>query len=279
MIHHFKRFSSMACVLVLAMMCCVSYAQDEAALKELEAAKKKVETLLKEAEELHAAGRAEEAEQRVKKARDLEMRIKASYALQKAGKIERNSEQEEILHGLEQGMVALRKLGRHEELEMLERVANEVREGENPERQEAHHQLEIMRSGVHALLEAGRKDTAELLELAILARELKLEGRRGEEAQAIFKRAPDRAQQAEILKYASDLWLKFGHETKAKKLAELSERIWATHQRVMKNKGHEEDRTGKRGKIIKELEERVHELERVVEKLQEELKALKKRLR
>ena len=76
-----------------------------------------------------------------------------------------------------------------------------------------------------ALLEAGRKDTAELLERAIHAREAALEARE------IQEHAPTLGQEVEILAYAAQLWEKFGHEGKAAQLAELSRAMWAERDR------------------------------------------------
>ena len=101
---------------------------------------------------------------------------------------------EGILHGLEHGIVALEKLGRHEELKRLQGIANDVR-GElkaarrqrgGGERELLVSQLELLRLARPALAEAGRGDAAELIQRAVRARETVLEGRRDEEAQAIL---------------------------------------------------------------------------------------------
>ena len=145
-------------------------------------------------------------------------------------------------------MVALRELGRHEELEALERVAHDVRQElqgrrDRPqrERQRAHrsanerevaqHQLEIMRMAMPALREGERRDAAELLEHAIHARELALEGRRDDEAQHIRETAPNRGQLSEILGLASRLWSEFGHEERAGAVGELAEQMRARVRR------------------------------------------------
>lgn len=149
-----------------------------------------------------------------------------------------------VLEGLERGMMALRELGRHEELETLERVAHEVRRelegrrnrsqrdrprarGDGNEREMAMHQLEILRMAMPALREGERGDAADLLERAIHARELALEGRRDEEAQQIRRRAPNRGQLSEILGLSSRLWHKFGHEEKAQVVGELAQQMRA----------------------------------------------------
>ena len=59
-----------------------------------------------------------------------------------------------------------------------------------------------MRKALPALREAERRDSAELLQVAIRIREMGLEGRRDEEANALRERAPNRGQLAEILQLA-----------------------------------------------------------------------------
>ena len=54
-------------------------------------------------------------------------------------------------------------------------------------------QLETMRTALPALREAGREDTDELLQRAIRAREVGLEGRRDDEARQIREREIGRA--------------------------------------------------------------------------------------
>ncbi len=87
------------------------------------------------------------------------------------------------------------------------------------------HQLEILRMAMPALREGERTDAAELLEHAIHARELGLEGRRDDEAQRIRETAPNRGQLAEILGLASRLWREFGHEEQAQAVGELAEQM------------------------------------------------------
>ncbi len=157
-------------------------------------------------------------------------------------------------------MVALRELGRHEELEALERVAHDVRRelqgrrdrrqrerhrahrSEN-EREVAQHQLEIMRMAMPALREGERRDAAGLLEHAIHARELALGERRDYEAQRLRETAPNRGQQAEILGLASRLWGEFGHEERARAVGELAEQMRArVHRERDERAEREQDR-------------------------------------
>jgi len=207
-------------------------AQDELERElQAQALEKKVQRLLERAEELHHADQREEAEELRHKAEDLRAKIEDARDRQEREQDKGRSELEEVLHGLEYGMVALKKLGRHEELRMLERVAYDVREEIAGRRKEERgrsekeiglHQIEVMRLAMKALLEAERKDAAEIVEQAIHARELAMEGRRDEKAMEIRKNAPDLGIQVEILMHAADLWDEFGHERKAATIRELA---------------------------------------------------------
>ena len=120
---------------------------------------------------------------------------------------------------------------RHQDRDDESNRAHQRNQSDKTEREIAQQHIEIMRLGLPALLEAGRRDTAELLEHAIHARELALEGRRDEEAVHIRESAPELGSQIEILNYAANLWEKFGHEGKARQLHELTERFRQTWQR------------------------------------------------
>ena len=199
--------------------------------RELQAVEKKAQLLLEKAEKLQQSGKHEEAEELRHKAEDLRARIEHTHAQRARERKEGRSELEEVLHGLEYGMVALEKLGRHEEMEMLARVADDVRaelrgrrkdEQVRSEREIGLHQIEVMRLAMKALLEADRRDSAEILEHAIHACELAMEGRRDEKAMEIRKSGPELGVQVEILMYAADLWDEVGHEGKAGTIRELA---------------------------------------------------------
>ena len=153
---------------------------------------------------------------------------------------------EKILNGLEQGMAALRAIGRNEDAEHLKNIAMEVkkrrsgeREGEpRSERKEAARQIEIMGVALNALREGERRDAADLLQRAIHARRVGLEGRRDEEAHAIRERAPSIGQQAELLTMAAELYADWGHEKNAKVTAELAHKL---ADRARKREGRDDD--------------------------------------
>lgn len=231
-------------------------AQDEMR-RELQKAAEEVELLLEKAEKLEQKGELERAAELRHKARDLRAKIGEARARMGREREEERGELEEILHGLEYGMEALEKLGRREELHMLARVAEEVRaemtggrkERRPTEKEIGLQQIETMRLAMKAVLEAGRKDTAEILEHAIHARELAMEGRRDEEAMGIRKSAPELGVQVEILMYAADLWNEFGHEEKAAIVRELSEVFRKKLER--QRKGSERERGGEEGELAR----------------------------
>lgn len=105
--------------------------------------------------------------------------------------------------------------------------AGERKERAKSEREVALEQLEVMRMALPALREGERRDATELLTLAIRAREMMLEGRRGEEANRVRKRAPNRAQLAEILALAAKLWREFDNAKKAAAVGKLAEQMAA----------------------------------------------------
>ncbi|MEE9129406.1 MAG: hypothetical protein V3T84_05265 [Phycisphaerales bacterium] len=237
-----------------------SLAQDEGARRELEAAKQRIDAMMRKAEELQELGRLDAAEKVRQRAEQLGERIERQLDRRRHARSEETEHLHNVLDGLERGMMALRELGRHEELEALERVAHDVRrelEGRRDrpqrERQRAHrsenerevaqHQLEIMRMAMPALREGERRDAADLLEHAIHARELGLEGRRDDEAQHIRETAPNRGQLSEILGLASRLWAGFGHEERAHAVGELAEQMRArVHRERDEHAQREQDR-------------------------------------
>jgi len=106
---------------------------------------------------------------------------------------------------------------------------------------------------MHALREADRKDTMELLEHAIHARELALEGKRNEKAMKIRESAPSLEVQTEILFHAADLWHRFGHEKKAATVHELAEEF-AGRLRHRKERGEGAIRGEERELVEHEVE-------------------------
>ena len=93
------------------------------------------------------------------------------------------------------------------------------------EREIALRRIEVMKLALPALREGERGDAVELLERAIRAYEVGLEGRRDEEAQKIRERMPKRGQLAEILSMASNLWREFNNQDKAEIVGKLAQEV------------------------------------------------------
>lgn len=175
------------------------------------------------------------------------------------------------------------------------RESDEPRERPRTEREVAIEQIEIMRSGLPALREAGRQDAAELLQRAIRAREIRIEGRRGEEAQEILENEPSLGNQVELLVFSGRLWEEFGQPQKAEALINLGEqfaqRMRAREGRERRTEGEErregEDRReGERGgedggadrERAEEREAKARELSNAIRALETRLEQLKREL-
>jgi hypothetical protein len=182
---------------------CLIALQAEVNKKELQAAERKLENLLREAEELQEKGRKEAALERRKKAETLKKRLKDFYVSQEKQRA---------------GESIKRKKAEKNEI----RKRTERGRGNSKEAQIAREQLEVMRMAIHALEEAGRRDAAEIMERAIRAREVSLEGRKDRKAAEIREQSPSRATQAELLGLASKLWAEFGHKDKSEIVAKLA---------------------------------------------------------
>jgi len=186
-------------------------------------------------------------------------------------------ELEEILEGLEHGMHALKALDRERELKMLQRVANEVRE-RMQERERGDSEEAIARRQLRALRIAfelyerseGEKmgRLAEMVEHAVHARELRLEGRRDREARKVYDGAPNQGNVIELLSYAAKLLEKRGHGDRAHFVDRIAKEMQGHRKR-----GHEKE--AKRGSAIEErvarLERSVARLARIIERLVDEL--------
>lgn len=146
------------------------------------------------------------------------------------------------------------------EREKREHAQPEKREhGERPtERDILKQQIEVFKIALHGLMEAEKKDAAEVLQRAIRAREVTLEGRRDDEAHMIREHAPSRGQLAEILMLASKLWREFHNQDKAEVVGRLA--------REFAGEGKREPARAHRGPQGErdELRGRLHELEQAL---------------
>jgi len=252
--------------------------------REIERAEKKVRALLREAEELQEAGRGEEADRLRKKAEELRAAIERGRGnLRRKREHAERGEAGEILEGLERGIHALRKLQRHEEAEHLMEVARHVKR-ELAERQEAKKeievakwQIEVMRFGVEALVKADRHDGADLLERALHARKLDLEGRRDEEAMRIRRRAPGPEDQAELLRVAADLLAEWGQKERSAAVDKLAKQL--LERRRHPDVREQAERFERAMHEVERLRERVADLERVIAELREQVEALRRERR
>jgi hypothetical protein len=117
-----------------------------------------------------------------------------------------------------------------------------MRERPKSEREVVLHQLEVMRMALPALKEAERGDAAELLTLAIRAREMMLERRDDEEAHRVRERAPNREQLVEILSMAAELWREFGNAEKSAVVGQLAEELLGAEGRQVREQEEREIR-------------------------------------
>jgi len=175
---------------------------------------------------------------------------------------------ERVLHGLEQGVEALKAIGREEEATHLNRIADGVRARLRLLRE----QVELLHHGVRILAETGHPVAAEVLERMILARKMRLEGRRDPEALEVYRSQPEPGAQVEVLQFAARLWAERGHERKAEGLAAMAEQ---TARRLRgRQRGGETDRPrGERPELearVRRLEEQVRRLGRALERFQAE---------
>ena len=159
----------------------------------------------------------------------------------------------EVLDGLERGMAALEELGRRDALEHLQRIADDVRQElgshrrhhrDRSERALIENQLETLRLAIPALREGGRLDSAELVEHAIRAREMMLEGRRDLESRMFRNRAPDRGQIVELLALSEALYREFGMVERARQIDRLADELWAGRDRPRGRRRAERERRG-----------------------------------
>jgi hypothetical protein len=299
----FPRTARILAVLVSMSLSSIAPAQEQ----EIQAARRRIQDLELQAQELREQGQLDQANEVAAKAEALRKRlddemarlkkqkqepaakeraVKEHAVKQQEGKRPQPDEAEGILRGLMNGIEALNALGRHDEAQHLGEIAADVkqrvarqRDGEtkkaHPEIEAAKRQLEVMRVAKKALAEAEKHDALELLERAMHARELAIEGRKDEEARAIQERAPTRGQQAELLAMAAQLYEEWNMPDRAGMVAEMS-RALAGQERE-RAQARERERQGR--PEVAELEQRVRELAAQLEKLSRQLEQLRRSAR
>ncbi len=217
---------------------------DEQADK-VERAMKKLHELVRHAEELQESGRHAEAEKARAEAHALKAELEAYVARQRKEKAsegggEREAQRRELiqtLEGLEQGMVALKRLGRTDEMEQLGRVADDVRrkikhlDGEgrdkkpDDERVQLGNRIELTIVALKALADGGRSREADILERVVRAMRMDFEGRRDEEANQFRKQAPGPEDRAELLRLAAEILADQGKRDRADLVAKLAREL------------------------------------------------------
>jgi dTMP kinase len=290
----FPRPARILAVLVSASLLSIASAQEQ----EIQAARKRIQDLELQAQELREQGQLDQAKEVAAKAQALRKRLDDEMARLKKqrqeqaakgrqepeGKRPPPEKAEGILRGLTQGIEALNALGRHEEAKHLAEIAGEVKEKlarqhegaarQHPEIEAATRQLEVMRVAKKALAEAEKHDAIELLERAIRAREVSLEGRKDEEAARIRERAPTRGQQAELLAMAAQLYKEWNMPDRAGMVAEMSQALAGQERERAQAREREQG-----GPEVAELEQRVRELAAQLEKLSRQLEQLRRSAR
>ena len=244
-----------ACLLCLPLM--PALAGDDENLREQQQGERRVKELMAHAAELEADGQHDKAAEYRAKAKELFAHIKGAQKKtkkQRAKKHKRGGDLINTLEGLEQGIAALRKLGKKEEAAHLQEIAKGVRrriEGGKKQKQRGmgerelvKNHIETLRIAMHGFQEAEKREWAEQIEHAIHARELGLEGRRDEEAIHIRKTAPSDGHLAELLHVAAKYYSEWGHPDRAERVAKLS--AWFGHrwndQKARKKGGEREVR-------------------------------------
>lgn len=149
---------------------------------------------------------------------------------------------ESIIRGLEQGMIALDKMGGQSRLikalrEQAQRVKKEFAHGEDTHgrtQQRAaqgaqarrvaafKRQLQVKVWAAEAIATTGNKKGAELMRNAVRADKIRLERRRDEEARKAYESAPDRGAQIELLNWASKIWAEKGDKKRSQACAEVA---------------------------------------------------------
>jgi hypothetical protein len=190
-----------------------------------------------------------------------------------AGEAPREKDLIEIVEHLEHAIVALREQGWTELAMSTNEVADEVRlrirrqrgerEGGEREREIARHQMEVMEIAIHAMREAGREDSADLMRRALDAHRVRLQGRRDARAREILAREPEWGAKIELLRFGADLWRRFGDLERAHVCAELAEELAERHFRRDRERVENERRRDRRmtDREAAEREQAMHDLE------------------
>lgn len=274
---------------IVALPAVSAWAEEGQAEQEVRAVKQRIEALLREAEELQEAGRTEAAEEVRSRARQLKGRL-AEYLARRAREQDaqarekkvrakkakarkpkkREDDPRRILAGLEQGIRALRALGGHQEaVAHLQRIAKDLRAGleekgkagerkRKTEVEMSRRHLELLHMAHEVLRGARRGDAADIVEHAVHAQELRMAGRRDEEARRVYESAPGPEDVHHALELAAEILADQGKKDRAKMLIQHMRQAQAAHERAQEERRRAAaSAPGKRG----DRERLVHEIE------------------
>jgi hypothetical protein len=230
-------------LLLVALLATPAAAAPDREDEEIRAVKERIHAMLREAKELEQEGRYDRARELVTKAEQMQKRLHAHLERRGEGKkrdTKRDVDLRKVLGGLEQGIRALKQIGREEEVAHLTRIAQEVkakihardaeRGAEKTEVESVKKRLIVMRYAVEGLLAAHKQDAAHRMEQAMHALELSLKGRQSPEATRIRKQAPGVGEQAELLLHAAEILADRGAGERAHAVGRLG-REMAEHAR------------------------------------------------
>jgi hypothetical protein len=211
--------------------------------------RRRVETMRDEAALLEQAGHHEEA-----------VRIRAQAA-ELEGRMRGGDPAREALHHVELALVAARRAGLDDAAHDLERVAERLRHAMREQRRApdtdfVRRNIDTLRLAREAFAETGRRDAADVIERAIHAFELALEGKEG-----ALAKAPGDGDLAELLARAADVW----RERKAPDRAERVQELAGLFARRARGEARPEDRLARLEDRLARLEERIAELTRRLE--------------
>ncbi len=197
----------------------------------------------------------------------------------------------ELFERLVQDMRSLERLGYGELAQQVENVAGQLKRRIGKQREEKHEgkerggerrikeHLEMLRLVHKAMLEADKKDAAELAEHAIHAGELRLEGRRDKEARRVMEKSPKLPALIELTAYASKLWAKWGHESKAKALSGYSRALRARWEKQRAQERRPEARKERRERPERGERRRPIPVEEQLERQMERIERLEQSMR
>lgn len=271
--------------------------------KKIETVKHRIHELVQEAEHWEEKGYESKAASLRKKADGMERELHAWLRKMEKEQARRQEKQEprKIIEGLLAGARSLRQLGRIEQAEQLEEIAENFarkheRQGENRDKRaivKSH--LRNMRFAVEILVAADKHKAADRVEHFMHAIELGMEGHKDDKAQRIRKTAPKPQQILGDLETAVVILRREGQKEKAAAVLEtlrhIAQRVKSKADRrdddeddegdeadedheADEDENEDEDDDDEAEERIEELEERIQKIERYLEELG---RALKKR--